>query len=62
VRVRIRRALSRWNLRWGIVHFTSRTWKWPGYKLTLHEHWVGFRCGAHGWLIMPLHRLADRLP
>jgi hypothetical protein len=54
-------AIGRWQLRHGIVHFTSHTWKWPGHLLTYSEHLVGVRWREHGWLIMPLYNRANPL-
>jgi hypothetical protein len=51
--------VSRRQLRWGVLYIGGHDWGKPGWKLTSHGHLVGFRFRRHGWLVMPLHRLAE---
>ncbi len=56
-------TISRRQLRWGVPYLGARH-DWGGHRgwtLTRYGHVVGWRIGGRGWLVMPLHRLAERL-
>lgn len=51
----------RWQMRWGVLHFTTGHWKWPDHRLTRHGVPIGVRWHQHGWIFMPVYRLANWL-